>query len=309
MKRLAISFSGGETSAFMAQRILRSDRVKQYDEVKVTFANTGQENEETLEFVRDCDKAFGLGVVWVEAIIHPGERKAPTARIVNFETASRNGEPFEAGIQKYGIPNPAYKHCTRTLKEQPMASYLAECGWAPGTFDTAIGIRVDEIDRMSPKARAHRLVYPLVSWWPTTKPDINGWWARQPFRLRLKGYQGNCKTCWKKSTRKLLTIMRENPGAFDFFERMEKQYARTGPEFVTAPKANQTGLPPEYRRTFFREGRDVAALRELLAANPDMEGAEDDSQTFSVFDPTFDLGGACEESCEVYADDDAEKAA
>ena len=45
MKKLLISFSGGETSAYMTYQFLKNN---DYDEVVVIFANTGQENEESM---------------------------------------------------------------------------------------------------------------------------------------------------------------------------------------------------------------------------------------------------------------------
>jgi 3'-phosphoadenosine 5'-phosphosulfate sulfotransferase (PAPS reductase)/FAD synthetase len=102
-KKLVISFSGGETSGFMAQWILKNKQ-DEYDIVCV-FANTGQENEETLEFFEKCDKEFNLNLVWVEAVINPEKGKGVRHKIVNFDTASRNGEPFEDAIKKYGMVN------------------------------------------------------------------------------------------------------------------------------------------------------------------------------------------------------------
>lgn len=297
-RRLFISFSGGETSALMTWAILNRGFRENYDEVRVVFANTGQENEETLEFVRRCDEAFGFGTVWVESVVHYGERRSPTARIVDFRTASRDGAPFEAMCAKYGIPNPKFPNCTRDLKLRPMLDYLRSDGWSPGSYDTAIGIRVDEIDRMSVKARENRVVYPLIDWVPTTKPEVNAWWAAQPFRLRLRGYQGNCSWCWKKSARKHLTLMSETPRIFDFPERMEQLYGRIGPEM--------SKMPEGYRRTFFRGNRGVADIRAELAANPSFIRSGDDASPTADFDPRLDVGGGCEESCEVFADENME---
>lgn len=306
MSRLALSFSGGETSAFMCRKVLLSDRAKQYDEIVVTFANTGQENEETLEFVERCDKGFGLGVVWVEAVMQHGERKSPEARVVDFASASRSGEPFEEMIRKHGIPNQAYPHCTRSLKLDPMRSYLRSIGWLPGTYDTAVGIRVDEFDRMAKAAKANRIVYPLIQWWPTTKPEINGWWRKQPFRLPLKGYQGNCRWCWKKTFRKHLTIMAESPDAYDFPRRMEAEYGTVGYEFTpeAVMKEGQKPIPEGYRRVFFRDQTSVADLEQMRLDSPDMLPADDDAQEYWLFDATLDTASGCSESCEVFADED-----
>src|ERR1700693_4621625 len=61
-RRCLVSFSGGETSAYMTHWLLKQ---KPYDEYLVVFANTGQENEATLEFVRQCDEHFGFHTVWI----------------------------------------------------------------------------------------------------------------------------------------------------------------------------------------------------------------------------------------------------
>ena len=297
-RRCLISFSGGETSAFMTWWLLQE---KLYEEYLVVFANTGQENEETLKFVHQCDQRLGFKTVWIEAVQFHGERRRSGFRVVTFETADRSGRVFEDAIRKYGIPNQKFKDCTRNLKRNPIESYAESVGWEKGSYDLAIGIRVDEIDRQSTRAKERRIVYPLIKMRPMTKPQINTWWARQPFRLQLKGYQGNCKWCWKKSMRKHLTIMEENAAFFKFPERMEKKYGLEGPEFRKDTSAHP--LPLGYRRTFFRGNRSVADIRAELKRRKgtNWERASDDAV---VYDEELDLGSGCEESCEVYADED-----
>lgn len=290
-RRLFCSFSGGETSGLLTRRIL-TDWRERYDEVVVVFANTGQENEQTLEFVRDCDLNFGFGTVWVEAVVHHGQRKLSGHKVVDFAAASRAGGPFEAVIQKYGIPNTKFPHCTRELKMRPMQSYMRAIGWAPGTYDTAVGIRADEPARRSPSAAEARIVYPLMDWAPTKKPDVNAFWRDQPFRLRLAGYQGNCRWCWKKSERKRLTIMDDDPSAFDFPARMERTYGKVGPEFLKTPPP-----PDTYRRTFFRGGKSVCDLLALYQDFDPRRRAGNDADVYDDFDP--DADGGCSESCEV----------
>lgn len=293
-RRLLISFSGGETSALMSKLILENMR-GEYDVIRTVFANTGQENEETLRFVDQCDKAFGLDVVWVEAEVSAERGQGTRGRVVDFNTAARAGEPFEAVIAKYGIPNANYPHCTRELKGNPIRAYAKSIGWTTGTYDTAIGIRTDEIDRMVPSAKDQRLIYPLVSRFPHTKPKVNEFWARQPFRLNLKGYQGNCKWCWKKSLRKHLTIITETPEAYDFPERMEREHALSG-----------AGVGA---RVFFRGPRSTQDIRET--AKRPFTPATDDARQYQVdlldwlsfngpLDADIDLD-ACGagESCEV----------
>ena len=290
-RRLLISFSGGETSALMAKLCVER-LAPEYDEIRTVFANTGQENEETLAFVDQCDKAFGLNVTWVEAAPSRG-RDGIGFRVVDFATASRAGEPFEAAIQLYGIPNKAFPQCSRELKTRPIRKWATSIGWDTRSYDNAVGIRADEIDRMVATAKRDRVIYPLISRFPHTKPMVNEFWARQPFRLPLKGYQGNCTWCWKKSLRKHLTIITENPSAYDFPERMEALYPNAG--------AGRGG------RVFFREGRSTKDLREL-AATTKFAPATDDAREYQTdliewLDADLDVCGS--ESCEVdFAVDD-----
>jgi hypothetical protein len=131
---------------------------------------------------------------------------------------------------------------------------------------------------------------------------VNDWWARQAFRLQLKGYQGNCKWCWKKSRRKHLTLMDESPEVFRFPERMERRYGKVGPEFAVPGKR-----PEGYQRRFFRGDATVADIRADLRArlkDGTFVPAVDDAVARVPFDPDLDLGGGCEETCEVHADED-----
>jgi len=291
MSRLALSFSGGETSAYMLLWA-KKNLFPQYDEWVVTFANTGQENEQTLEFVDRVQRFADVPVVWVEAVVHHGSRKGSTHKVVDFETASRNGEPFEEVIKKYGIPNHTFQPCTRELKTNPMESYRRGLGWKLGTYQTAIGIRADEPQRIRPDAASKNLIYPLAHMHRVSKKHINAFWESMPFRLELTGYQGNCKWCWKKTLRKHLTIITETPEAYEFPERMEKMYAFNG------ARADGDTEP----RRFFRRNRTVQDLREL-AARGDFEMFHDDARIYPEPD-LFDLDegetDGCVESCEAY---------
>lgn len=281
--RLFISFSGGRTSAYMTKRLLDEYRGKK--EIVVLFANTGKEREETLRFVDRCDRDFGFNVVWLEAVVHPQKGIGTTHRIVNFDSAARAGEPFEAAIQKYGVPNKHYPHCTRELKQRPMFSFIRSLGWKPGTFSIAIGIRHDEIDRAAVNASDDGIIYPLI-YWKISKEKVLAWWREQPFSLYLPEHLGNCDFCWKKSLRKHLTLARDYRGVFTFPAEMEDRYPHAGPGDHDGP------------RHFFRGNR--SALDILTLADQPFEPFVDANQ---VFDPALDVGDGCEESCEVFTAD------
>jgi len=252
-KRLNVSFSGGRTSAYMTKMLLEN-YADEYDFL-VTFANTGQEHEATLEFVRDCDKYLGFNTVWLEAIVSDD---AGTAHIeVDYNTAARNGRPFVDVVAKYGISNQAWPHCTRELKLQPMTKYLKSVGWSD--CDHAIGIRVDETRRVSKTAELKRIVYPMVDWFPTTKQGVIDFWQSMPFDLGREQFPphglperlGNCVWCWKKSYHKLIANVREDRSIFDFPNMLEREYGNCG--------KNEDG----FERVFFRGNRstqDVLAM-------------------------------------------------
>lgn len=291
-KNLLISFSGGETSAYMAKWLLENKQ-DEYDMVCV-FANTGEETEETLEFVEYCDKTFNMNLVWVEAVVHSEMGVGTTHRVVDFKTASRKGEPFEAIISKFGIPNQAFPHCTRETKLRPITSYMKNgLGWKD--YYTAIGIRSDEMDRINPNYLKNKLYYPLVTDIPTSKQKINAFWRDQPHRLQLKGYQGNCKTCWKKSFNKLMTISKENPEYFDFMRRMEDKYENFIPE---GRNLTEEQLPLR----FFRGKKSVDDIFEM--AKEPFELSKDDHTVYdwqtSIFDVEVQQSNGCDESCEVF---------
>lgn len=271
-EKLLISFSGGETSAYLAKWLI-DNKSKEYDMVFV-FANTGDEEEETLKFVDLCSKKWGIDIVWVEAVVHHGERVGSTHKVVDFKTASRNREPFKEVIKKYGIPNQNFLHCNREMKLNPIKSYMKSIGWKK--YKTAIGIRVDEFDRVNKNRVKQRLIYPLVSDKPTTKQEISHWWSNQDFRLKLRSYNTNCRTCWKKSDKVLAQTYRDNPKYFDFNKNMESAYGQG-------------------KYTFFRNGRTTDEL--ILDLNninsiPEDKHKDNNFQT-NMFTESCDIYSIC----------------
>lgn len=281
-KKLLVSFSGGLTSAYMTKWCL--DNLSDQYEIIVVFANTGKEREETLQFVNECDKRWNFNTVWVEAIVDPEKGKGTSFKVVTFETASRKGEPFEEVIKKYGLPNVRFLHCTRELKTRVIHAYIKSLGWKD--YYTAIGIRKDEIDRINPNYKKDRFVYPLVSLIPSNKLDINTFWLNQDFTLNLKSYEGNCDLCYKKSDRKLLTILKENQSLSEWWQDMELKYSDYG------------------KFHFYRQNRSILDLIKL-AKQPFVE-AKDDSKIINQYIQTemfsdLDISNGCEESCEPFA--------
>lgn len=277
MSKLVVSFSGGRTSAKMVKDI--RDNLEKFYEIIYIFANTGKERYETLDFVNECANKWSIEIIWVEANINPIINRGTRATVVNYNSASRNGEPFEAMIKKYGIPNVAFPHCTRELKAVTIRSYIKSIGWK--YYDTAIGIRADEIDRINPNAKKLGYFYPLVES-GVTKRDIYKFWDKQQFDLQLYQHEGNCDLCFKKSFRKLMMILQNNPELAKWWQYMEQKY-----ENYLPPTHNQECKLPI---RFFRNNKSVDDLfRMVQRARLQLRLFED-----------LDISNGCTESCEVF---------
>ncbi len=217
-----ISFSGGRTSAYMLWRVLQSNEGLPDDAI-VCFANTGKEEEATLEFVRDCAEYWQVPITWLEF-----RDTEDRFEVVTFETASRNGEPFEALIRKRNyLPNPVTRFCTIDLKIRPIGRYLLSIGMADTKTEaenmSMIGMRADEQRRAAKIADKSRI--PLVTA-GITKEDVGAFWRAQPFDLGLPNnngvtMHGNCDLCFLKGGAQILSLIAEKPARAVWWAGME----------------------------------------------------------------------------------------
>jgi len=229
-----LSFSGGRTSAFMLHEVLRCNAdADVFKWLVVCFANTGKEEEATLRFVRECGIQWGVGIHWLEWT-KDGYNE------VTFDTASRNGEPFESLIRHRSyLPNPVTRFCTSELKIRTMHRFL-RANWESFGWDSddmewnqMIGIRADESRRVAKiKARGHStetvsesMLLPLASA-GVTVGDVQKFWDKQSFHLELATYKGrtlagNCDLCFLKPAAQLQSLINEKPQRAVWWARME----------------------------------------------------------------------------------------
>ena len=218
-----ISFSGGRTSAYMLWRVLQAHGGKLPEDAVVCFANTGKEDEATLRFVQRVSDEWSVPIVWLE--FRDTEQHF---EIVSFETASRNGEPFEALIRKRNyLPNPVTRFCTIDLKIRPIGRYLLSIGMAETKTEaenmSMIGMRADEQRRAAKIADKSRI--PLVKA-GITKQDVGQFWKAQTFDLELPNMNGvtmhgNCDLCFLKGGGQILSLVTEKPERAVWWAKME----------------------------------------------------------------------------------------
>jgi len=222
-----ISFSGGRTSAYMLWRVLQSNGGKLPEQAVVCFANTGKEDEATLRFVQDCSEQWNVPIKWIE--YDDAEETKNRFKIVNYEGASRDGEPFEALIKARNyLPNPVARFCTVELKVRAIHRYLKYIGWTE--WDSMLGIRSDEPRRLAKIGNQdygkHEEKCAPLGQVGITKEDVGAFWRAQPFDLGLPNMNGvtmhgNCDLCFLKGGAQVLSLIAEKPERAIWWAKME----------------------------------------------------------------------------------------
>ena len=226
-----IQFSGGRSSGFMLFNILQAHEGQLPANARVTFCNTGKERPETLDFVHDVGERWRVPITWLEYFLREGSagtRKDPKHhyRVVNWESASRDGEPFESVIRSRKIlPNVSMRFCTTELKVRTVARWSRrELGWRKPV--TVLGMRYDEPKRWGKAIFEEcQSIYPMAVA-KHTIADVTKFWAQHPFDLGIESIYGNCDLCFLKGANKLRHIIKQTPEAADWWIRQEAEVTK-----------------------------------------------------------------------------------
>lgn len=227
-----ISFSGGRTSAFMLRQILDAHGGHLPGGVHVTFANTGKERIETLDFVHEVETRWSVPVAWLE-YDRVQDREGEwhhTYRVVEYVTASRSGEPFAKLIAaKSYLPNPVTRFCTSELKIRVMKKYMVAQGY--DEWDCILGLRADEPSRvhrakLSCARERWQNVMPMAAG-SHTLASVMDYWAGSDFDLALRQDEGNCDLCFLKGGVKIERLIRERPASADWWSEQERLMGQT----------------------------------------------------------------------------------
>jgi 3'-phosphoadenosine 5'-phosphosulfate sulfotransferase (PAPS reductase)/FAD synthetase len=191
----------------MLWRILQSNDGLLPEDAIVCFANTGKEDAATLKFVADCENNWGIEIHWLEYV-----SGKPKFKRVNFETASREGEPFSAMINdKKMLPNNFMRFCTLELKINTIRRYIKSIGLDIDDDQHLVGIRADEQRRV---AKVGLSMCPLAQA-GITSHDVGAFWESNNFDLGLpkvgQNNLSNCDLCFMKGDKTLFSLIQEKP--------------------------------------------------------------------------------------------------
>jgi 3'-phosphoadenosine 5'-phosphosulfate sulfotransferase (PAPS reductase)/FAD synthetase len=228
--KTVVSFSGGRTSAYMLRQVL--DNNDELSDLIVTFANTGKEHPATLDFVKECSDRWKVPIVWLE--FRDNEQGFA---IVTYETASRDGQPFEDLIRKRSyLPNPVTRFCTIDLKIRIIHKYLrmVGCSTEETPVDMMTGIRADEPRRVTKirnrgstsESKHATMVMPLADAGVGVQ-DVTDFWAAQEFDLMLptingRTLEGNCDLCFLKGAKQVYSLIASDRSKGEWWARMER---------------------------------------------------------------------------------------
>lgn len=127
--RYLLHVSGGRTSGMLLCRMLDAYDGQLPANIRAVFANTGKEHEKTLLFIREMERRWQVPIAWVEYVYRAdasGGIRDPknTFRVVDYDTASRRGEPFAMLIRAHKLlPNAHKRICTADLKVETAARF------------------------------------------------------------------------------------------------------------------------------------------------------------------------------------------
>lgn len=234
---VAVGVSGGRTSGYLAAHIWEEMGRTPNPEVIFSFQNTGEEVEPTYEFLHTMEVEWGLPLVWLEwwDVFNVEDYRTETGelskkrlrgqekafRITSYESACRDGEPFDKMLEYYWmyrmtikpdeppfiLPTLVSRMCTSNLKIKTAERYMASIGLK--NFWRVAGIRYDEPrrwNRRNSDVSLHLLIDNKV-----TKAIVNEWWRQQSFNLKLDedSIEGNCRHCFLKNPSKAVAIMKK----------------------------------------------------------------------------------------------------
>lgn len=250
------------------------------------MANTSKEDPESLNYMNKCVEYYDLEFNWIEAKFNK-RGKGVDFNVVNYKDLKRNGEIFEEGIKKLGIPCKINKWCNRDLKLIPLKKF-ADSIFGLDNYSIAVGLRADEMDRVLKAYFKNNVFYPLLDKGIITK-GRNKFWQNQPIQIGIPAFKGNCNKCFEKSNRKLMTIISEEIESDNWWGNMEKEYGK----IPIDGKPSYNSYAENGGMNFYRQNISIEDLVKM-AKKPFSKATDEYIYENDLFDEEGDCGSGCQ---------------
>ena len=233
IKKLLVTVSGGRSSAMMARHIQTSEKYSNYDKIYV-FCNTGQERTETIDFLKNIVKYWGIDLKIIEGVYSNTIGIGVKSKEVTFKTMDMSGRVFSEAIkhlnknQWVGVPNINVPYCSEYLKTRVAHDY-AKKYFETTKYIKALGFRAEDMPKritLYELAEDKKRIAPLLTDFkqPINQLDLNVFFDKQPFKLLLHSSLGNCELCWKKSDANLIQAIQYGTRFIDWHKEHEEKY-------------------------------------------------------------------------------------
>lgn len=235
-KNLIIAISGGRSSAMMSYHIQNSEKYKNYNKIFL-FANTGMERLETIDFLKNIEKYWGIEITKIEGVYSKEMGVGISYKIVDWEGLNMSANPFEMAIEHKnkgsydGLPNSSAPYCSSSMKTIPSQKFADDI-FGKNNYQMAIGFRAEDMPKRISWAEIkadNKRIFPLLTDFdkPITQMDLNRFFDSQPFKLGIHSKLGNCELCWKKSNKNLIEAIKYGTRFIDWVNNMETKYNNT----------------------------------------------------------------------------------
>jgi hypothetical protein len=235
-KNIFVAISGGRSSAMMSYHIHTSDKYKDYNKV-YCFANTGMERIETIDFLKNIERTWGIDIVKIEGVYSNVKGVGIGYKIVDWDELNMTAQPFENAIMHMtkgsfgGLPNTNAPYCSSRMKTYPSKKFADEI-FGINNYVMALGFRYEDMPKRISWAEIKvdtKRIFPLITDFekPVTQNDLNLFFDKQPFKLGIHSKYGNCELCWKKSNKNLIEIIQYGTRFIDWMQKIEDKYGDT----------------------------------------------------------------------------------
>ena len=265
-----VNVSGGRTSGYMLAAILKAHGGELPPRTRAIFTNTGKEREATLVFLKQMSEAWNVPITWLEYRYDAeakGHSNSPRHVYVevDFDTASRNGEPFAYMTRAVRmLPNIAQRKCTVELKVKTTQRYMRR-KLGIGKYRNMLGMRHDEPGRVLKTLQEKDCLseMPLFHH-KITKQDVISFWQNSEFDLALPIDESNCDLCFLKGAGQLQRLIREDPSLADWWIEQENVVTSLRPEDLNLVTFNK-----KFSYTELRDAAVNGARQKELFAESD----------------------------------------